>query len=108
MSASSGSAAAAASSGNDTDYFSSYFDLSVHKLMLDDVTRTDAYRDAIVANREAFKDKVVMDVGAGTGILSLFCKQAGAKKVYAVEASEMAGPLKDIVALNEADDVIEV
>jgi len=92
----------------DGQYYSSYFDLSVHKLMLDDEPRTEAYRDAILANKEAFQDKVVMDVGAGTGILSLFCMKAGARKVYAVEASEMAGPLKSIVEANGASGVIEV
>lgn len=38
--------------------------------------RTDAYRDAIVANPSLVKDAVVMDVGCGTGILRyvrLFC-----------------------------------
>lgn len=48
------------------------------------------------------------DVGAGTGILSLFCMKAGAKKVYAVEASPMAIHLREIVAKNNAQDVIEV
>ena len=50
----------AAGSKVDGQYYSSYFDLSVHKLMLDDEPRTEAYRDAILANKEAFQDKVVM------------------------------------------------
>jgi len=52
--------------------------------------RTSVYRNAIEQNPADFKDKIVMDVGAGTGILSIFAVQAGAKKVYAIEASEMA------------------
>ena len=50
----------AADSTKDSLYYSSYFDLSVHKLMLDDEPRTEAYRDAILANKEAFEGKVVM------------------------------------------------
>jgi len=42
--------------------------------------RTDAYRNAILNNSEYLKGKVVLDVGCGTGILSLFCVEAGAKK----------------------------
>ena len=46
--------------------------------------RTKTYQNVIYKNKFLFKDKVVLDVGAGTGILSLFCAKAGAKHVYAV------------------------
>lgn len=47
-----------------------------------------------------FRDKVVVDVGAGSGILSLFAAQAGAERVYAVEASEMAEHAERLCAAN--------
>ncbi len=55
-----------------------------------------------------FKDKIIMDVGAGTGILSLFCAKAGAKKVYAVEASNLAKVISEVAAKNEFANVINV
>jgi ribosomal protein L11 methylase PrmA len=36
-----------------------------------DEVRTRSYRDAIYQNKHLFKDKVVLDVGCGTGILSM-------------------------------------
>ena len=89
-------------------YFTAYDDVSVHRLMVRDAARTEAYRRAVLENAHLFKDKVVMDVGAGTGVLSLFAKQAGAKKVYAVEASGMTAVLKEIIELNDEEGVIEV
>lgn len=37
-----------------------------------DEVRTKSYRDAIYQNKHLFKDKVVLDVGCGTAILSMF------------------------------------
>ena len=62
-------------------YFSSYEDLGVHELMLKDKPRTMAYKNFMDKNAALFKDKIVIDVGAGSGILSLFAAKAGAKKV---------------------------
>lgn len=52
--------------------------------MLKDEVRTLTYRASIYQNRHLFKDKVVLDVGCGTGILSMFAAKAGAKMVIGV------------------------
>lgn len=57
--------------------------------MLKDLVRTKTYQNVIYQNKFLFKDKIVLDVGAGTGILSLFCAKAGAKHVYAVRISQI-------------------
>lgn len=49
--------------------------LQVHETMLRDRPRQTAYRDAIHQNRSQFEGKIVLDVGAGTGILSVLCAQ---------------------------------
>ena len=68
--------------------------------MLQDTVRTKLYRDSIMNNPSNYKGKVVLDVGCGSGILSMFAAQAGAKRVYAVEASNMAHFAKRLVAHN--------
>jgi predicted RNA methylase len=42
--------------------------IQVHRLMLQDQVRTNAYKEAIYNSSELFAGKIVMDVGAGTGI----------------------------------------
>lgn len=64
--------------------------LSQQQNMMQDYIRTSTYQRAMLENSADFIDKVVLDVGAGSGILSFFAIQAGAAKVYAVEASNMA------------------
>lgn len=69
----------------DAAYFQAYAHVAVHEEMINDQVRTETYRAAIQQCQDLIQDKVVLDVGCGTGILSLFCA-----KVYAVDASEIA------------------
>lgn len=89
-------------------YFDSYTDVTIHAEMIADRVRTNTYRMAILNNGELIRGKVVLDVGAGTGVLSVFCVQAGAKKVYAVEACSIAEHAVRVVKQNEMEDKIEV
>jgi len=77
--------------------------------MLKDRPRQAAYYNAILGNKDLFKDKIVMDVGAGTGILSAFCAKAGARLVYAVEASNVATKVAlDLIEDNGLTNVVKV
>lgn len=89
-------------------YFQFYGYLSQQQNMMQDYIRTSTYQRAILGNLSDFKDKIVLDVGAGSGILSFFAVQAGAKKVYAVEASNMANNAELLVAANHLSDKIVV
>ncbi|KAF2260539.1 S-adenosyl-L-methionine-dependent methyltransferase [Lojkania enalia] len=92
----------------DDDYFDSYKHERIHREMIEDRVRTDAYRDFIEQYAHLFKDKVVMDVGCGTGILSLFCARVGAKKVYAIDNSSIAHFAQRNVEKNGYSDVVQV
>jgi len=92
----------------DSAYFQSYAHLQIHREMLQDKTRTLAYQRAIMEHPECFEGKVVLDVGCGTGILSIFAARAGARKVYAVDASDIALLATQIVRKNGLGDVITV
>jgi protein arginine N-methyltransferase 3 len=76
--------------------------------MIQDKVRTATYAKFILTNPDLFRDSVVLDVGCGTGILSLFAARAGARRVIAVEASQMATKAEKIVKANAFEDVITV
>ncbi|KAL7019431.1 hypothetical protein ACKWTF_011121 [Chironomus riparius] len=89
-------------------YFQFYGYLSQQQNMMQDFVRTSTYQKAIHGNFNDFNGKIVLDVGAGSGILSFFASQAGAAKVYAVEASNMAQYAQQLVAANNLGDRITV
>ena len=83
-----------------------YAQLSVHRWMLRDEIRNEAYRRAIA--KVVSPGQVVLDMGAGTGILSIFAAQAGARKVYAVERTAIAEVARRMVKANGLEGIIEV
>ncbi|KAF2761078.1 S-adenosyl-L-methionine-dependent methyltransferase [Pseudovirgaria hyperparasitica] len=85
---------------SEAHYFNSYNHHGIHEEMLKDEVRTRSYRDAIYQNGHLFKDKVVLDVGCGTAILSMFAVKAGAKHVIGVDMSTIIDKAKEIVEVN--------
>ncbi|PNW75848.1 hypothetical protein CHLRE_12g558100v5 [Chlamydomonas reinhardtii] len=90
------------------NYFCTYAYIYHQKDMLEDHKRTGAYYQAVLSNKRQFQGKVVLDVGTGSGILALFAAKAGAKKVYAVEATNMAKNARLLVEHNKMSHVVEV
>nr|QEG03137.1 putative arginine N-methyltransferase 6.2 isoform X1 [Cymbidium ensifolium] len=92
----------------DDAYFQSYSQIGIHEEMIKDHVRTETYRNAILRHQNLISGKVVMDVGCGTGILSIFCALAGARRVYAIEASDIAVQASEIVKANNLSDKVIV
>lgn len=90
------------------NYFCSYAQLYHQKQMLADHNRMAAYHAAIMGNPDVFKDKVVMDVGTGSGILAVWAAQAGARRVYAVEYTDMANHARTVMEANGVADIVTV
>eukprot|EP00124_Ichthyophonus_hoferi_P001526 Ihof_evm11s81 gene=Ihof_evmTU11s81 len=93
---------------DDEYYVESYSNVAIHEEMLRDRVRTEAYRDFMYKNTELFKDKVVLDVGCGTGILSMFAARAGAKMVIGIDFSTVAEQAKLNVKENGLDNIVTI
>jgi type I protein arginine methyltransferase len=78
----------------------------IHAIMIQDRVRTSTYASFIFKTATVFRNAIVLDVGCGTGILSLFAARGGAKRVIAVDASDIACKAKDIVKDNGLEDII--
>nr|XP_057933809.1 protein arginine N-methyltransferase 8-like isoform X1 [Doryrhamphus excisus] len=89
-------------------YFDSYAHFGIHEEMLKDEVRTLTYRNAMYHNKHVFKDKIVLDVGSGTGILAMFAANAGAKHVYGIECSGISEYSQKIIKSNHLHNVITI
>ena len=83
-----------------------YAEIEVHRTMICDRVRTEAFRRAI--DSVVRPGDVVLDVGAGTGILSLFAARAGAARVYAVERTTVAVLAQELAAANGVAEIVQV
>ena len=83
-----------------------YAEFEVHRTMIRDRVRTEAFRHAV--HSVVHPGDIVLDVGAGSGILSLFAAQAGAARVYAVEQTSVAVLARDLAAANGVEAIVQV
>ncbi|KAG8736554.1 hypothetical protein FRC10_009195 [Ceratobasidium sp. 414] len=91
---------------DDTHYFDSYSYNEIHAVMIQDSVRTSSYATFILSNPQIFKGAIVMDVGCGSGILSMIAARAGARKVFAIEASGVAVKAEQNFKDNGYEDII--
>ena len=76
-----------------------------HRAMLADTARTGGFRRAI--QEVVGEGDVVIDVGAGSGILSFFAAQAGAARVFALETSRVIHDARRLAEDNGLADRVE-
>jgi type II protein arginine methyltransferase len=78
-----------------------------HRLMLRDVERNEAFEQAIARSVRA--GGTVLDIGAGSGLLSLMAARAGAASVFACEADPaLAATAQEVVELNGYSETVRV
>jgi len=75
-----------------------------HHSMLADEVRTSSFLRAILATITT--GDVVVDIGSGTGVLSLFAARAGASHVYSIEREPIIEIASEIAARNGLSDTV--
>lgn len=74
--------------------------------MLNDKQRNNAFENAIRKRISQGYD-TVLDIGTGTGLLSLYAQNAGAKKIYACECSKVMIKIAEkVFETNDAKNII--
>jgi SAM-dependent methyltransferase len=80
--------------------------INYHARLLSDVHRMDAYERAVRALVRP--GDVVLDLGCGTGILSLLAARRGAARVHAVESTDIAETALKIIDENGFSSIIQL
>lgn len=96
-------------SANETDgsgglHRMSYRDVAMHKVMLQDIIRTEAYEKSI--NAVVKPKHSVLDFGCGSGVLSMFAARAKAAKVIAVDRSPFIKNAQNIAIANGFESIV--
>lgn len=91
---------------SDEGYFSTYAHFGIHHEMLSDIVRTSSYKKAIIENSETIEGRTVLDLGCGTGILSMFAASAGAQHVIGIDQSDIIYHAMEIIRENNVSDKI--
>lgn len=79
-------------------YFQRYGDLELHRRMIGDRPRTEAFARAI--EEVVKKSSIVLDIGTGTGILAMIAARAGARRVYAIDQAEIIQTAANLAKAN--------
>lgn len=92
--------------GDTPVFFENYASVDVHRRMLGDRVRLDAYRAALEEVVEP--GMAVLDAGTGSGILACLAAKAGARVVYAVDRSDMVDVARDVVKRSGLEDKVKL
>jgi SAM-dependent methyltransferase len=77
-------------------------EFAYQRAMVGDVRRLLAYQKALMAVNPS--GAVVIDVGAGTGVLSIMAAKAGASRVYAIDRDVPPDVIRDLARQNGVED----
>ncbi|EUD68965.1 hypothetical protein C922_00656 [Plasmodium inui San Antonio 1] len=89
----------------DSKYFESYNNTGIHRTMILDKSRTNCYYEFVKKNKERFQNKVVLDIGCGSSIISLFCADYAKVVVGIDNAHRILTKARKITEKNGANNI---
>lgn len=92
----------------DALYFEHCAQPEVQQRLAEDEAALEAFARALGENEGELEGKTVLEIGSGTGLLAMLAAQAGAKHVYAVEASSLADTAQQVVRDNQLQHKVTV